>query len=306
VTDGTRQSKVTTSGRTVIVALLANLGIAVAKAVAALLTGSAALAAEAAHSVADTANELLLYIGVRHGRRPPDQQHPFGYGQSRYFWALLAAVGIFVVGGLAAIWEGVNSIRHPEPLSSVPIGLAVLAVSAVFEGFSWRTARRELRAEAAGREMDIAEHVWTSSNPTPTTVFLEDSAALIGIGVASTALVIHAVTGSAVADGVASLVIGVVLILVAVLLARRNAALLIDESTPPDVRDRLTDVLDHEPWIERVAELTAVWIGPDEVLVLVHVVPDDSAQVVDGIAALRGKLLALPAVERVEVTPVPD
>ncbi len=109
--------------------------------------------------------------------------------------------------------------------------------------------------------MDLADHVRTSSNPTPTTVFLEDSAALIGIVIAATALVVHAATGSAVADGGASLMIGLLLIVVAVLLARRNAALMIDESTPPDVRDRLTGVLDDQQWILRVAELTAVWTG---------------------------------------------
>ncbi len=304
MSEGLPQSRVTTSGRTVIVALLANLLIVVAKGVAALLTGSAALLAETAHSLADSANELLLYIGVRRARHPPDPRHPFGYGQSRYFWSLLAAVGIFVVGGVAAIAEGVTSLRRPEALSSLPIGLAVLAVSALFEGLSLRTAHRELRAEAAGRELDLVDHVRTSSNPTPTTVFLEDSAALIGIGMATMALLVHAATGSAVADGVASLVIGLLLIVVASLLARRNAALLIDESTPPDVRDRLSGVLDDQQWIVRVAELTAVWIGPEEVLVLVHVVPDDGANLIRDIAALRSKLLALPAVERVEVTPV--
>jgi cation diffusion facilitator family transporter len=305
VTHRARHSKATT-GRTVIVALLTNLATAVAKGVAAALTGSAALAAETAHSLADSANEVLLYVGVRRGRHPPDHQHPLGYGQARYFWALLAAVGIFVVGGVAAMWEGVHSIRHPDALSSVPVGLAVLAVSAAFEAFSWRTARRELRAEADRRQMDLADHVLTSSNPTPTTVFLEDSAALIGIGLAATALLVHATTGWAAVDGVGSVAIGVLLIVVAVVLARRNAALLIDESTPPDVRERLTCVLEEERWIVRVAELTAVWTGPEEVLVLVHVVPDAAADVIDGIATLRAKLLAVPAVQRVEVTPVRD
>jgi cation diffusion facilitator family transporter len=303
VSDGPRQPNATT-GRTVIVALLANLAIAVAKGIAALLTGSAALLAETAHSLADSANEVLLYVGIRRAERPADRQHPFGYGQLRYFWSLLAAVGIFVVGGLAAIWEGVMSLRRPEPLTSLPVGLAVLAVSAVFEGVSWRTARRELREEAADRELAVADHVWTSSNPTTTTVFLEDSAALIGLGVAFAALVVHAVTGSAVADGVASLVIGALLIVVAILLARRNAALLIDESAPPDVRAGLTQVLGEEKWIVRVDDVTAVWIGPEAILVLVHVVPDGGADLVGRIARLREKLLALPAVARVEVTPV--
>ena len=235
MSEGLPQSRVTTSGRTVIVALLANLLIVVAKGVAALLTGSAALLAETAHSLADSANELLLYIGVRRARHPPDPRHPFGYGQSRYFWSLLAAVGIFVVGGVAAIAEGVTSLRRPEALSSLPIGLAVLAVSALFEGLSLRTARRNCsrgRRPGTGPRRSRSEHRRIPRRPP---VFLEDSAALIGIGMATMALLVHAATGSAVADGVASLVIGLLLIVVASLLARRNAALLIDESTPPDV-----------------------------------------------------------------------
>jgi cation diffusion facilitator family transporter len=125
--------------RTVVVAVAANLLVAVAKAVAALLTGSAAMLAETAHSIADTLNELLLYVGVRRGARPADERHPFGYGQGRYTWSLLAAVGIFVVGGLFAIADGVQILRRPEPVTNVPVGVAVLLVSAGLEGLSWRT-----------------------------------------------------------------------------------------------------------------------------------------------------------------------
>jgi hypothetical protein len=120
--------------RTVVVAVAANLLIAVAKGGAAVLTGSAAMAAEATHSVADTCNEVLLYVGLRHGARPADARHPFGYGQARYFWSLLAAVGIFVIGGLFAIDEGIQTLRHPEPVTNVPVGVAVLLVSAALEG----------------------------------------------------------------------------------------------------------------------------------------------------------------------------
>lgn len=132
------------SVRTVVVAVAANLLIAVAKAIAAALTGSAALLAETTHSLADTCNEVLLYVGVRHGMRPADDLHPFGHGQARYYWSLLAAVGIFVVGGLFAIADGVQTLRHPEPVANVPVGVAVLLVSAGLEGLSWRTACRQL------------------------------------------------------------------------------------------------------------------------------------------------------------------
>jgi cation diffusion facilitator family transporter len=143
--------------RTVVIAVAANLLVAVAKAVAALLTGSAAMFAETTHSIADTLNEVLLYVGVRRGARPADERHPFGYGQARYTWSLLAAVGIFVVGGLFAIADGIQAIRHPEPVTNVAVGVAVLLVSAGLEGLSWRTARRQLRAEAAARHLDLGE-----------------------------------------------------------------------------------------------------------------------------------------------------
>ena len=292
------------SVRTVVVAVAANLLVAVAKAVAAALTGSAAMLAEATHSIADTGNEVLLYVGVRHGMRPADDHHPLGYGQARYYWALLAAVGIFVVGGLFAIYDGVQSLRHPEPVSNVPVGVAVLLVSAGLEGLSWRTAHRQLRAEAAARHLDLGEYVAVSSDPTPTTVFLEDSAALVGLALALTALLVHLVTGSAVWDGAASLLIGLLLIGVAFVLMRRNGALLIDEAAPTEVRERLRHTVAQEPWVAEVAELTAVYLGPRHLLVIAHVVPVEGADLIAGVGRLRRRLLSLPAVTAVEITPV--
>jgi cation diffusion facilitator family transporter len=292
------------SVRTVAVAVAANLLIAVAKGVAAALTGSAAMTAETTHSVADTCNEALLYVGVRHGARPADDRHPFGYGQARYFWSLLAAVGIFVVGGLFAINDGVQTLRHPEPVTSVPVGVAVLLVSAALEGLSWRTARRQLRADATARHLDVGEYVATSSDPTAMAVFLEDSAALIGLALALAALLLHVVTGSAVWDGAASLLIGLLLIVVAYLLMRRNLALLIDEAAPADIRERLRQAVAAEPWVAEVAELTAVYVGPRQLLVLVHVVPVDGVELPASVGRLRRRLLAVPACAAVEVTPV--
>jgi cation diffusion facilitator family transporter len=292
------------SARTVIVAAAANLLVAVAKGVAAALTGSAALLAETTHSIADTGNEVLLYVGVRRGLRPADDRHPLGYGQARYYWALLAAVGIFVIGGLFAIYDGVQSLRHPEPLDDVPVGVAVLLVSAGLEGLSWRTAHRQLRAEANARHLDLGEYVAVSSDPTPATVFLEDSAALVGLALALVALLLHLVTGSAVWDGVASLLIGLLLIGVALVLMRRNGALLIDEAAPADVRERLRRGVAAEPWVAEVAELTAVYVGPRHLLVLAHVVPVEGADLPAAVGRLRRRLLAVPAVAAVEITPV--
>jgi cation diffusion facilitator family transporter len=266
--------------RTVVVAVAANLLVAVAKGVAAVLTGSAAMLAETTHSVADTLNEVLLYVGVRSGARPADERHPFGYGQARYTWSLLAAVGIFVVGGLFAIADGVQALRRPEPVTNVPVGVAVLLVSAGLEAISWRTARRQLRAEAAARHLDLGEYLVTSSDPTPTAVFLEDSAALVGIALALAALVLHIMTGSALWDGAASLLIGLLLIVVAYLLMRRNLALLIDEAAPADIREWLRQVVAQESWVAEVAELTA------------------------NLGRLRRRLLTVPAIAAVGITPV--
>ncbi len=292
------------SVRTVVIAIAANLLIAVAKGVAAALTGSAALLAETFHSIADTCNEALLYVGVRRGRRLADDRHPLGYGKARFFWSLLAAVGIFAIGGLFAIAEGIRSLLDPEPLSNALVGVAVLLVSAVLEGFSWRTAHRQLRAEADARRLDLSEHIATSSDPAPTTVFLEDSAALLGLALALAALLLHLVTGSAVWDAAASILIGLLLIGVAVVLMRRNGALLTDEAAPADVREWLLHAVAQEPWVAEVAELTAVYVGPKQLLVLAHVVPVEGSDLTEGIGALRSRLLLVPAVAGVEITPV--
>src|SRR5690348_964527 len=183
------------STRTILVAVAANLAIAVAKTVAGLLSGSASMWAEAAHSYADTGNEVLLWIGLRRSVRVPDERHPFGYGQERFFWAFLAAMGIFVIGGALSIGEGIRGLLLPEPLESVWIGVGVLVVAFLFEGYSWRTARRQLRAESEQRQRSMTSHLKLASDPSAPTVFLEDSAALVGIGLAMAGLVLHAVTG---------------------------------------------------------------------------------------------------------------
>jgi divalent metal cation (Fe/Co/Zn/Cd) transporter len=172
------------------------------------------------------------------------------------------------------------------------------------EGLSWRTARRQLRAEAAARHLDLGEYVAISSDPTATAVFLEDSAALIGIALALVALLLHVVTGSAVWDGAASLLIGLLLMVVAYLLMRRNLALLIDEAAPAEVRERLRQAVAQEPWVAEVAELTAVYIGPRQLLVLAHVVPVVGTELTANLGRLRRRLLAVPAIAAVEITPV--
>jgi cation diffusion facilitator family transporter len=295
------------SARTVIVAEAANLTIAIAKIVAALLTGSASMAAEAAHSVADTGNELLLYIGLRRSSKGPDERHPFGYGQERYFWAFLAALGIFLVGGALSIAEGVRSLLSPEPVESLVVGIGVLVVSACFEGISWHTARKQLREGARQRRRSITQQLRRASDPSATTVFLEDSAALTGIAIALAALILHAVTGSAIWDAAGSIIIGVLLIVVAGLLARRSKALLLDESAPPDILEPIRERLSAVDWVGDLCDLQAVYVGPSQLLVNVWVTPANSDELSAGeltrqVGDLRASLMDVPAIAQATVT----
>src|SRR3954470_9406240 len=159
----------------VLVALAANTAIAVAKGVAAALTGSPALLAETLHTVADAGNEVFLYVAIRRSRRPADASHPFGYGPERYFWALLAAIGIFVVGGAVSVWDGVHSLIHPTELEAFWIGVAVLGVALILDGISRIVAVRQLRAQAAQREISVPELLRESADPTVVTVYFEDT-----------------------------------------------------------------------------------------------------------------------------------
>src|SRR4051794_32767346 len=166
---------------TVLVAGGANLAIAVAKLVAGALTGSSAMLAECAHSVADTVNQLFLLTALTRSKKPADVQHPFGYGMERYFWSLLAAVGIFVLGAGFSVYQGIHALQHREPLESPLVAYLVLAVSFVFEGTSWAKAVLQLRGEAAERDVGLLTHTLQTPDPTAKTVAFEDTAALIGI-----------------------------------------------------------------------------------------------------------------------------
>jgi cation diffusion facilitator family transporter len=294
------------STRTVIVAVAANLAIAVAKIVAALLTGSASMWAEAAHSVADTGNEVLLFIGLRRSGKSPDERHAFGYGQERYFWAFLAALGIFLIGGTLSIGEGIRSLLLPEPLESLWVGIGVLIVSAAMEGYSWHTARKQLRADARRRQRTVSEQLSRSSDPSATTVFLEDTAALIGLAMALVALVLHAVTGWAAWDAVGSMGIGVLLIIVAFLLARRSKALLLDESAPADVLEPIRAQVAKADWIGELCDLQAVYVGPGSLLVNIWARPEPGHddRLVERVGELRSALLENPAITQVTITPV--
>ncbi|MEP6666903.1 MAG: cation transporter [Nocardioidaceae bacterium] len=195
------------STSTVLVAGLANLAIAIAKTAGGLISGSTAMMAEAAHSVADTLNQVFLMAALKRSEKPADAQHPFGYGMERYFWSLLAAVGIFVLGAGFSIYEGILAILNPEELTGLIVVYVVLAVSFVFEGISWLRAIRQVKSEAAERGRGTLEHLRRTTDPTAKTVAFEDTAALIGIVLATLGVTLHAVTDQGFWDGAASVAI---------------------------------------------------------------------------------------------------
>ncbi len=292
----------------VLVALAANTTIAVATGIAAALTGSPALLAETLHTVADAGNEVFLYVAIRRSRRPADASHPFGYGPERYFWALLAAIGIFVVGGAVSVWDGVRALLNPRPLDAFWVGVAVLVVALVLDGISRLVAVRQLRVQAARREVSLRELLRESPDPTVVTVYFEDTIDVIGALLALAALVLHRVTGSAVPDALASIVIGLLLCYLASRLTRRNRQLLTNQSVPERYVQRMRDRLESEPAIDAVSRLEAVYLGPAAVLVAADVQMADGlsgAEVTAALARMRADVAReVPAITRLYLTPV--
>ena len=253
---------------TVLLALGANLAIAVAKVVAGVLTGSSALLSEAAHSFADCGTELLLLTALRRSAKPADARHPFGYGKERYFWSLLAAVSIFTAGALFAIYEGIHTLTgSPEEHQNVLVGYLVLAGSAVLESISLTQAIRQVRDEKAKDELPLSLYLRRSDDPTVKTVLYEDSAALVGLLLAFGGLGLTQLTGSSAWDGVASLLIGLLLVLVAYLLGRTNMNLLIGRQADPRLVYAIRDRLAAQPEVEVVVDLLTMLTGTDRVLV---------------------------------------
>ena len=247
---------------TVIVAFGANLLIAVAKSVAAAITGSASLVAEAAHSWADAGNEVFLLVANRRSVRPADPQHPFGHGREAYVWSLFAALGLFVAGSAVSITHGVQELINPEPASDYLIGYLVLALSFVLEGISFSQSIRQARPEAASLDRDLIEHVMGTSDPTLRAVFFEDAAALTGLVIAAAGLGLHELTGSPTPDAIGSILVGVLLGVVALVLINRNRRFLVGQEADPRVRAAVIQQLLEQPEVARVTYLRLEVVGP--------------------------------------------
>jgi cation diffusion facilitator family transporter len=276
--------------KAVVAALLANAGIAVAKFVGFLITGSGSMLAESVHSVADSGNQALLLLGGWRAKRKPTPEHPFGYGRERYFWAFVVAIILFSVGGMFATYEGIEKIRHPHELESVGVAIAILVVALVLETLSLRTAVVE-----ANKVRDPQTSWWSfirhSKSAELPVVLLEDTAAEIGLVLALAAVSVAHVTGEPRWDGVGTLAIGILLIVVAVVLAIEMKGLLIGESATVADQQKITAAIEVEPSVKRLIHMRTQHIGPDELLVgaKVELVPDlsvtEAAEAVDRIEA---------------------
>src|SRR3954468_21742040 len=245
-------------------AIGANIAIAITKFVVAGVTGSSAMLSEGIHSAVDTGNGVLLLVGTRLSERPATPEHPFGHGKELYFWSLIVAVLIFGIGGGASFYEGVMHVRRPEPMADPMWNYIVLGASACFEGTSFTIALRQFLKEARGRPFWNALHA--SKDPTTYTVLAEDSAALLGLAVAALGVYLSHRLNMPVLDGVASIVIGLLLAGVAVLLVRESRGLLIGEGIRPDTAAEIRAIALRQPEVEAVGRPLSMYIGRDEVL----------------------------------------
>lgn len=260
------------SAFTVIVALGANLGVAVLKLIAGLLSGSGALLSEAAHSVGDTSTQVLLLTAVRRSERPADVKHPFGYGKERYFWSLLAAFGILVSGAFFSVYQGVHTIvSAPRESTYVWVNYVVLGIALVLEGTSLLQATRQVHAEADEHDHSVGAQLRGSDDPTPRAVFAEDLAAVIGIGLAAAGVGLHQLTGSVVWDGAASIGIGALLAVVAVLLGRACQGLLIGRQADARLVRAVWEWLERQPEVDDLVDVQTMLTGTDKVLVCARV-----------------------------------
>lgn len=247
----------------VVIALIGNLCITVSKFGAAALTGSAAMASEGVHSLADTANELLLLYGLHRANAPPDRRHPFGHGREAYFWSFIVAVLILIVGASVSFYQGTSRLRSPHPLTHMTAIYVVLAISFLFEGISWWSALTRIRKTKGS--LSYYEAFRGSKDPGVFTVLLEDSAALLGLIAAFVGTALTHMTGRPEFDAGASIVIAMLLVAASFLLARETKALLIGEPARPELQQSILAIAGKESCIVHTNGVVTVQLGPDQV-----------------------------------------
>jgi cation diffusion facilitator family transporter len=251
--------------RAVIVALTANIVIALMKCIVAVFINSSALLAEGFHSLADTSNQAFLLLGIRLSTRPPDRIHPFGHGKERYLWAFVVSLSIFIIGAVLSVSEGIAKILHPEPLRQPAWGYLVLALSFFFDGYSWRTAFRELRETIKRR--GVLRAIRESKAPAVFIIFLEDSAAIFGLAVAFGGIFLSSFIQNPAFDGAASVVIGIILTLLALVLFHETKSLLIGEGVSDADLRKIRTAIAIVPEVKEVVNILTMHLGPEEILV---------------------------------------
>jgi len=297
------------SRSTVLLAGGVNLLIAAAKLVAGLVSGSSAMLAESAHSVADTLNQGLLITSLRRSDKPADDEHPFGYGMERYFWSLLAAVGIFVLGAGFAFYEGVRTLTGSGALGSPRVAYVVLGVSFVFEGTSFVKAVHQLRHETRGRGQAM-RYLRSDADPALRAVFWEDGVALVGLMLAAAGITLDTLTGGSTWDGIASLAIAGLLVVIACGLGRQNQEFLIGRSVSPELREAINRSIGESDGVDAVLELMTMRLAPDQVLVAARVdladdlTPEDIERAADRVDLMVRE--RFPEVRHVFLDPTPD
>jgi cation diffusion facilitator family transporter len=291
---------------TVVLAFAANLAVAIAKTIAAVLTGSASMLAESAHSWADTGNEIFLLVAERRSARAADAAHPYGYGREAYVWSMFAAFGLFSVGAALSIWHGIQSLFDPEPGGDYLVAYIVLAVSAVLEGISFLQSFRQARAAAAPRRRGVVQQVLLGSSPTLRAVFAEDSAALIGLVIAAAALALHEITGNAAFDAIGSILVGVLLGVVAVILIDRNRRFLVGQTVDDEIWNTVLRTLLEAGQIDRVTYLHIEFVGPEQVYLVaaVDLTGDDAESTLAArLRRIEERIRRQPFVQEVILTP---
>jgi cation diffusion facilitator family transporter len=269
------------SAGTVIVAGLANLAIAIAKLIGGLISHSSAMLSEAAHSVADTVTEVFLFIALKRGEKPPDEKHPFGYGRETYFWAFIASLATFLVGAGFSFYQGITTIIEREQQGDPMVSYIVLAVSFVLEGISFLKAVRQVRGAARKWGVSPTGYLSRTTDTTVKAVTFEDAAALVGLVLAALGLFLEEMTGDPLWDGAAAIAIGLLLLVVAFVLARANKSLLIGQSASPQIEAELKAEIAAMPHVDGVPLLLTSVIGPGKILVAAKVDFDDTSTVAD-------------------------
>jgi cation diffusion facilitator family transporter len=295
------------TGGAILAAFLANMGIAAAKFAGFVITGSSSLLAESIHSLADSSNQGLLFLGGRQASRTPTELHQFGYGRVRYFWAFVVAMVLFSLGGLFSAYEGYHKIADPHDIDAPGVAIGILALALVFEAFALRTAVRHARPHRGGRSW--TQYIRESRSPELPVLLLEDSGALLGLVFALLGVVLTLITGNPVFDGIGTLSIGVLLLCIAVVLAVEMRSLLIGESASPGLQREIEAEFERAPGVRRVIHVLTQHIGPEELLVAAKVEFDPgltTVELVDMINACEQRVRAIAGVGVARIYVEPD